>query len=72
MSKYKGLMTEKTEKNAPILEQIKSNMLKTSKTTVIIKDSSGEVVTTLTAEPDEDGNLVVQFSSAAKIDVKSG
>ena len=66
------LLTIKTEEATPVLEQIKDNLIKTSKTTVIVKDSSGNILTTLTAEPDEDNNLVVQFSPVVDDNERSG
>lgn len=61
------LLTEKTESAQPVLNEIKDNLIKTSETPVVIKDIEGNVMLKFTAKPDEDGVLVVQFSSLVKM-----
>lgn len=54
------VLSEQVEKN-PTLDEIKGNLLKTSKTPIVIKNSSGEIIATLVIEPDnETGELVIR------------
>lgn len=60
------VLTEHSENAKPILDDIKNNLLKTSKTTIIIQDLDGEVIAQFTAEPDGEGNLVVKITERIK------
>jgi len=57
------VLTKKTEQHQPILEEIKDNLLKTSVTVVLVKDTEDNIIARLTASPDENGQLVVKFNS---------
>jgi len=65
------VLTEHSENAKPILDDIKNNLLKTSKTTIIVEDIDGEVIARFTAEPDEEGNLVVKITERIKQYIQS-
>jgi hypothetical protein len=61
-------ISDNNTKTGPVLEEIKANLIKTSKTVVVIKDAEDNILAKLTAEPDEEGQLVVRFNSTAEVD----
>lgn len=56
-------ITDGLDANTSALQEVKNNLIKTSKTSVIIKDVAGNEMIRFVAEPDEEGNLVVSFRS---------
>lgn len=53
---------EQSTEAAAILKELQGNLLKTSETTVVVKDSEDNIIAKFTATP-ENGVLVVRFSS---------
>lgn len=64
------VLTEHSENAKPILDDIKNSLFKTSKTTIIVEDVDGEVIARFTAEPDDEGNLVVRITERIKQYIK--
>lgn len=60
------ILTEHSEHAKPILDDIKNNLLKTSKTDIIVMDMDDVIIARFSAEPDGEGNLVVRITERIK------